>query len=465
MSSAVSHPSSEDFLRVLRGEAEPEAARAVVRHLLEGCADCALTPAGMRSIGETGPKTGLPGEAYDEVLSKVTRRVIDHKRSLHGARILALELMAHPAVEGLGQIHSTRRYATLALCELLLKKARQSWMEGAGLETSFSRLAAGIAEQLDLDVYGTQVIPDLRASPWAYLVNAHRLKADLLTAENTLRLVRAFLESRRHRGEAPGLLSLSASLRFDQGRFEPAARWMNRLASVYRRQADSHHLGRVMIRKACMRANQGETASALRLLRQGGRMVDVRKEPRLAVFATHAMIWYLNEQGNHVESQDVLGRARKLYRQRNDRASLARLRWLEGKIAQGRGASEEAEEAYCDARLRLARAGLGYETAMASMDLAFLYAYQGRADRMRRQAEQMLPLFKSQEMYGETLVALEAYRRHADAKGKRRRPEDLIEAVEGYLETMRRRKNTLQIPPPRGARRDRPRERRGAHRR
>jgi len=461
LTSSTPHPSPDEFLSVVRGEAPPEVARAVVRHLLDGCAQCAQSSDGIRSSPEKAnlEKTSPTGP-YDAVLDKVTRRVIDHKRSLHNARILALELMAHPAVEGLGQIHSTRRYATLALCELLLKKARQGWMEGTGLETSFTRLAAGIAEQLDLDVYGSQVIPDVRASPWAYMVNAHRLQADVETAENTLALVRAFLESRRKPAESPGLFSLSASLRLDQGRFDEAAQWMNRLASVYRRQGDAHGLGRVMIRKSCIRANQGQAASALRLLRRGGALVDVRREPRLAIYANHALIWHLSEQGSYEESQDVLGRARRLYRQHGDHASLARLRWLEGKIAQSRGETEEAEEAFSDARVRLGRAGLGYETGLAAMDVAFLYAYQGRADRMRRQAEQLMPLFKSQQMYGETMVALEAYRRHADAKGKPRRPEDLLKAVEGYLEMMRRRKNTLQIAPERGGKGSRKRGRR-----
>lgn len=448
------HPEPRDFLRVLQGEAPPPVVRHVVRHLVEGCERCSRAMGSLQaSAAELPAKAQEAGnDPYGAVLDRVTRRVIRHKQSLQSAQVLQIELMSHPAVEGLGQIHSTRRYATLALCELLLKKARSSWVEGSGLEEDFIRLAAGVAEQLDLEVYGAQAVPDLRAAPWAYLVNAHRMQADLKTAESTLRLVHQLEQCRGPRRRDPELLSLSASLRFDQGRFDDAGRWLNRLASIHRRAADLHLQGRATIRKASVWANLGRTSGALRLLRRGCSLIEPRKEPRLVVYATHALLWFLSELGEHEEAKDTASRARHLYRERNDRSSLARLRWLEGKVARSRGDVESAEEIFTDARVRLARAGLGYEAALASMDLAFLYAYQGRADRMRRQAEQMMPLFKSQEMYGETLVALKAYRRHEDARGQRRRPEELARAVEGYLGKMRRRKNTLRLPPPPPAR-------------
>ncbi len=436
------HLEREELEALLRGDSSPETSRRVVRHLLSGCARCAALAEAARQ-----PAAAV---AYDAALGRVTARLIARKRGLDEAGALATELMAHPAVEALAQIHSTRRYASLALCELLLRQGRDLWLDGAASDgpggDRAAELASAVAEQLDPEVYGAQVVPDLRATSWAAMLNAHRLAADRTTADKTLGLAEDLLAARAF-GPAGqrGLRSLIAALCFDQGRFVEAAQALNGLATLDRRIGDDHDLARTLLRKAAVWANRGELDTALRLVQRGAQGIEPEQEPRLVVYATHAMVWILAERGEHERAHDLLGQAQALYRERADRASVARGRWLAGRLEQARGRLEVAEEAFTDARVRLAREGLGYEAALAGMDLAFLHARQGRGDRMRRQAEQMMPLFKSQEMYGEAVVALQAYRRHVDVPLPARRPQELLRTIDGFVERMRRRKNTLRL--------------------
>ena len=94
------------------------------------------------------------------------------------------------------------------------------------------------------------------------------------------------------------------------------------------------------------------------------------------------------------ESLRALQRARRLYKRLGDGPGLARLRHLEGKIGQALGASAEAEAAFREARRGLVLEGLGGEAAEALLDLAILYARQGRSAEIRALAEELLPILR-----------------------------------------------------------------------
>src|SRR5207237_5522758 len=74
-----------------------------------------------------------------------------------------------------------------------------------------------------------------------------------------------------------------------------------------------------------------------------------------------------------------------------------RVAWLRGDIAAGTGDVLTAERAYRETRDGFVAQGIGYDAAMASLDLAVLYLRQGRTDEVRRLAEEMLPIFQAQD--------------------------------------------------------------------
>jgi tetratricopeptide (TPR) repeat protein len=441
MRSDSEHLSPEVFSRMTAGTASPEETRSVVRHLLGGCTDCGRLAQAARL--SPAPRKTL---SYDDVFERIERKVAEGlvrlEKERASARNLFGELLDQEAVQGLTQVHSTRRYANLALCELLLQTARDLAVEDPAKARRATEFAVRVSEQLDLEIYGSPVVQDLRAIAWAYLADTGRVQADLRLSENALETAELLLETGSGDPLAQAeLLGIKASLSAYSGRFEEAIQILNKAASIYRRAGDRHLLGRITIKKGTVLGNAGELDAALRLIRCGIDLVDPSREPRLLVCATHNYIWFLKESGQSGLADACLNGARRLYQRAGDRRDLVRLRWLEGKTAER---PREAETALLAARDGLAREGLAYEAALAAMDLAVLYTTEGRGDDMRRHTGQMLPLFRSEDMYRETMLALVSFQ---EGRGKRE-PAGLIEEVGAYLSRAWQEKNPLRLAHP-----------------
>jgi tetratricopeptide (TPR) repeat protein len=441
------HPSPEVFDRMTRGAASPEETRGAVRHLLTGCASCAGSILAARTAQPQAASSPERAEhAYDAAIERFQRRVSERLLRIEwereNARRLYAELLQQEAVQGLTQVHSTRRYASLALCELLLRTSRDLAIEDPERARRATELAVRVSEQLDLELYGAPVVQDLRAISWAYLADTGRVHADLRLSRGALETAETLIE------EGSGdplvqaeLLGIKASLSAYSGRFDEAVHTLNKVASIYRRAGDRHLLGRTHIKKGTVLGNAGEIEAALRLIRCGMDLIDPPREPRLMVCATHNYIWFLKEHGPGTQATACLDGARRLYEKAGDRRDLLRLRWLEGKIAER---PRDAETALLAARDGLAKEGLAYEAALAAMDLAVLYTAGGRGDDMRRQAGQMLPLFRSEAMYRETLLALLSFR---DGRGQRA-PTALLDEVDTYLSRAWQEKNPPALAQP-----------------
>ncbi|HVG09544.1 MAG TPA: tetratricopeptide repeat protein, partial [Thermoanaerobaculia bacterium] len=437
------HPDREILRCLLQGTIPHEAARVAIRHLLQGCIDCA------REI-ERLKRPSSPA-SYDEAFSRIHSKIADgglealRRTSLDPSPSpshLYAELLAHEAVEGLVQVHSTRRYASLALCELLLRKSRDLGIDDPERARKAADLAVQVAEQLDLDLYGAPVVQDVRAMAWAYLAESRRVQAEVHLAESSMDKAEQLLEQGSGDPLARAeLLTLKASLAGYCGRFDEAIRILNRASSIYRRLDERHLLGRTLLKKGTLLGNAGQHATALRLIRRSIDLIDPPREPRLIVCATHNLIWFLNESGRSGEADACLGGARRLYEQVGDRRHLSRLRWLEGKLA---SRPREAEGALLAARDGLAREGLAYEAALAAMDLAVLYVQERREADMLRQADQLFPLFRSDDMYRETATALQSFQQQTGPEDTAR----LIDELSAWVERARNEKNppALALP-------------------
>ncbi|HYO13056.1 MAG TPA: tetratricopeptide repeat protein [Thermoanaerobaculia bacterium] len=430
MQEPTEHPPREAFQRLVRSQASPEETRTLVRHLLEGCASCSQAAEEARRS---------PRElSYDAVFERLEQRLNEEVTGLlterASAQNLYVELLGHQAVEGLTQVHGTRRYASLALCELLLQKSRERLLDDPDQARRATDLAVAVAEQLDLELYGAPVVQDTQAVAWAYFAETRRIQADLRTAESSMEKAgRLLAEGSGDPLTQAELLTLQASLRSYGGRFEEALGLLNQAASLYRRYGERHLLGRTLLKKGTVLGNAGKPDLAIRLIRRSMDLIEAPREPRLLVCATHNYIWFLSESDRRDQALSCLDGARRLYEQAGDRRDLGRLRWLEGKLAVGLG---EAEGALLEARDGLAREGLAYEAALAAMDLAVRYAGERKAAAMRRHADQMLPLFRSEAMYRETMVALLSYQQDDGAE-----PGKLFEELGSYLDRARQEKN------------------------
>lgn len=373
--------------------------------------------------------------AFDRAARQASERLSRLFDEVDGADALAEELLAAPEPRRRQLIQSEARFQALKLCEVLEERSREAWFHDPVRAVELARLAVAIAIRLNPEHYGLRIVEDARAHAWAYLGNAYRIASDLRRAEDALRTAR----EHHRRGDEDAfteaqILSFTASLRNSQGRYEEAATLLDRAIQIYRAGKDRHQEGKNLILKGMTFGYDRRFKEAVRLIRRGLSRIDAVEEPWLQVSARHNLIWYLNESGSHLEALETLEQARRLYLEVGRPTHLIRLRWVEGKIAADLGRPEEAEVALRDARDAFVERGIGFDAALVSLDLAALYAGQGRTAEVKRLAEEMVPIFESRDVHQEALAALLLFKEAAEAE---RVTLGLVERLASYLERAR----------------------------
>ena len=395
-----------------RGRLSRRQNREIVRHLLARCESCcrriaarALPP--LRMWENRGGLAFDYEAAFRQSWLETERRQAALIAERAEAPELLRELLAQPAG---GQHHllaSSPRYHTWALCELLLDAAGELGFQDPSRAVGLSRLGVEAAAHLTAAAYGEARVNDLRARAWAVLGNAQRIRADFRQAEEDFaKAERLLKKGTGDPVEKAQLLLLKASLRGNQQRFREAFRLLDRVSTIGRKLGDGQLRGKALIMRGFQLGIAGDAEAAIGHLAAGLREVDPSSDRRLFMLAQHNLALYLTESGRHEEALRLLEGARPLYHQVGDRMSLLRLRWLEGKIAIALGRFAPAEETLRGVLKELLEHELGFDAALLSLDLASIYAQQGRGAEMRRLAEEMIPLFQSRDIHREAIAAL-----------------------------------------------------------
>jgi hypothetical protein len=74
--------------------------------------------------------------------------------------------------------------------------------------------------------------------------------------------------------------------------------------------------------------------------------------------------------------------------------------------------------------------GIGYDAALVSLELAILLAEEGRAAELRDLADEMLPIFQTQDVHREALAALTLFRQ---AAAREEASPDLVRRINHFL--------------------------------
>ncbi len=437
------HPEREILARFLRGQLAAGETRRLVRHLLGGCTECGRAVLELRAGGEAGARGDRSAAPdYGASFERVIERVRDKEAALEAEKLraprLCEDLEHHPLGRQLILVRNTGRHRTWAVCELLLERSHEAGFRDPAKAVALAEVAVAIAEQLPAEQYGGRVINDLRSRAWAVLGNARRIVSDLDSADAAFRCAENLLaEGTGDPLEEARVLALTAVLRSDQRRFDECCRLLDRAIAIYRRAGDRRALGRSLIRKGTALGEAGDFGGANALLRGGTELIDPDKDRRWLLAARHNEVLYLSEAGRQHEACRLLRETRSLYAQMGEAMNLLRLRWLEGKLAQADGGLPEAAVAYLEVRDAFVARGLGFDAALASLDLATVYLDQGRTDEIRGLASQMMPIFRALRVHREALAALLVFRR---AVAMEQLTLGVIREVTAALEEARRRR-------------------------
>ncbi|MFY9823481.1 MAG: tetratricopeptide repeat protein [Thermoanaerobaculia bacterium] len=396
---------------------------ALLRHL-QWCAYCRSRIAYLPREAETEAAAAGAGRvsAYDRALEEIARTLADCEAALEHERAeapgLFLELLDQPEDQRDSLLGGgTTRFHTWGVFELLVDRSLEVTIQDSVHGETLGRLALRLSGHLDAARYGAERIADLQVRAWAYIGNSLRTRFDFTAAEEAFQTARSILKQGTGDSlERAILLDLRASLRRSQRQFEEALRLLERAVTIFLAAGERHRAGRSLVKMSTVHHHAGDPAAGIPLLHQALELIDPEREPRLLLCARHNLIDYYTEIGRFVEAQKLYREARPLYRSFNEPWVQNRRSWVRGKIARGLGQLQQAETRFLAARDGFVKEGVPYDTALVSLELALLYAEQGRTEELKRLAADMVPIFTSRHIHRETLAALTFLRQAMEAE-------------------------------------------------
>lgn len=404
------HPDLATLAALLAGDLDAETVRAaIVPHLAAQCPRCAEHLATIRDLSRR----------YDHWDESVV------VREGTAAPALLDDLLTGTDQETrLALIETDDELHTWGLAQELLRACRESLFEDAHRAVELAELAVRLVEHLPGGAYHEDWLSDLRARSWAYLGNARRVVGEVRSAEADLRRAFSFLRRRgtgRPVVEAE-LRDLLASLRLCQGRFDEALNELATAARLYREDEDddaptrARRLARTRLKHAKILEEQGCIDEAVAVLETVPEGLDPEGETRLLLFARANLAYCLAEARRPERAQELLTDIRLCFAEVLTAADHARLGWIEGRVAEQRGDRRRAETLFSEAQRFYLDHRIDLDAALVSLELAVLYAADGRTEELRALSESLLPLFSSRDLHREVLSVLHLWRHAVDTE-------------------------------------------------
>lgn len=404
------HPARETLESFLTGSLSAPAAKAVVTHLLEGCTPCQavlslVSGAMFLPPEEDAELTPELDAAYDIAISAAYAGALEKTAEMRRAQETRTP-RSIPGAEGL-PLPGDPEFFTAETCEAFLDRSYTVHLSDPEAALRLAELAAQAAEGLDFEVYGTAEVADMQARTWSEVANAHRITGDLAKADRVM--ARALDYRARGTGD-PRLLArlsaLSGSLACAQRRFDEAFRLLDMAYSLYMNLDDRPAAGRALIARGLYTGYVGDPLEGIHYLLQGLDTIDRAREPKLAFQALHNIVLLRVELGEYEEANRYLLKMQPLYDRYLSDLERLKLRWVEGKIAAGLGRLDDAEAAFVEATQDFDRAGLGYRSALVSLDLVAVWLRQGRTAEIRQLVATLLATFRAVGVEREALAGI-----------------------------------------------------------
>jgi hypothetical protein len=241
------------------------------------------------------------------------------------------------------------------------------------------------------------------------------------------------------------MADLSASLFCDQRRFTEAFQMLDTAHSLYHRLGAAHDAGRVLVMKGLFTGYTGNAEEGLQILARALTTIDRDRDPRLAFHVLHNILLFRVELAEFEEARRQLQRMRPLYERHAGPNEWVKLRSIEGKIAAGLGDLPRAEELFRGVRRDLDAAGLGYQAAIISMDLAAVCLRLGKKAEVRQLVAEMVATFRSLGVEREAMASLLML---TEAVEQDRATLELLSLVSGVLQRLESGPGLLVRPDP-----------------
>jgi tetratricopeptide (TPR) repeat protein len=272
--------------------------------------------------------------------------------------------------------------------------------------------ACAVADRLDRRRYGRALVADFRARAWAELGNAYRAAGDFEAAGRALR------QAQKLAGQGTRSASLLALLSELMGtycvalrKFQEAIAFLEQARDSYQECKDKKGLERTLLMLAHTLGVANEPERAVITYLTAFRQMSPDSGNWLVLI--HGLATYLVECGFSDLANSLVRRHQRLYK-RSGRLNWYRLFWLQGRIATGLHEYGRAEGLLQIARHAFARVNRIYEASLVSLDLAWVYAQEGRRKEVILLVDQVLRSFKSLGIAREAYASLALLRKSCE---------------------------------------------------
>lgn len=367
----------------------------------------------------TSSRPTIPRSAYAGIVDRVSEALSREARELQSQRATVDELMAElqrgaPPHQRL-MVRNSSRYHVWSLAETLLDESQRGWSDEPQRSEDLALLALEVADQLEVEGFRGRLLEDLKAEAWGYVGNSRRIRSDLYAAEEAFRSAWEHLPSGT--GDAmtrARLLDLESSLQRARREFSAAEKLLLEAISIYRQVGDQHFEGRALMKAANLLQAQGKLKESVVAMQDAAELLDTDREPALTFALKKNLMLSLADLGRTEEARVMLPEIRDLAREYGNRLDRLRLRWAEGLLFIRLGQVEMAEELLRQAREGFIVAGIGYNVALISLDIAALCLESGRTAEVRELARDTYRLFTSRGVHREALASWNLFRQAAE---------------------------------------------------
>lgn len=348
---------------------------------------------------------------------------------------LAERLLAESPAERQALLASQPAKARLPLLSILLERSWQARRESPSLCRRWAELGAELAERPGLGLE-EKLLADVRAEVYGLLGNGYRLEESYRAAERAF----ASAERWRRRGSREPLLrarlqSLLGSLCRDVRRLNEAIQVSERAEHTFRRLRETPLAERERIKRIWALYNQGRVQEALELSLDLASQLDWHSENPAALALVHNLVGYFVDLGFARHALSLFERAQPLYSEREDPLTHLRKEWLGGRILAGLREWYPAETCLDGVRQEFVARELAYDASLVTLDLAQVYAEQGKSWRVKQLAECMVSVFEAKGVRREATAALMLF---YDAARRERVDALLLKDVSARLKTLPR---------------------------
>ncbi|HEY3571920.1 MAG TPA: hypothetical protein VGP73_28580 [Thermoanaerobaculia bacterium] len=416
------HPTPKELEGLVLGEISAARARAVISHLLRGCEACTrvllpYVPARLLP----GRREALPPVHPDDYDAPIDRAFAllsmtsSTGRTPEDIQKEAVRLLAAGGLEALAD--APPELSGLPLFEALLERSWALRHENPIQMVQLAHAAALQATHLHEEEIGIKRAADLRCRAWTELANAYRVAEELDSADGALsQAFEHFLQGTLDDLLGARYFDVFASQQADRRFFDLSCGALDIAIAVYRRHGDLHLAGRALIQKGIYSGYQGNSEEAIHSLKRGLASVDERRDPGLALSAIQGQASFLVDCGRFEEAHQALIDLRRRGLRPEGRVGALKLRWVEGRVSAGLKDFDLAEQALREVKQGFEELGLGYNAALAGLELGSVWFQQGSFAAAEELVLECADVFLALNIRRELLASLVVVRKAAEKR-------------------------------------------------